>query len=996
MSGTPKTQDQLDTEITNLWPDNTIGLITPAVARTTLFDMVASGAAVTSLSALAGLAIPPGHATVVVADLVQGGTFIWNSANLSMQVANNPGQGIYVAPATDPTGASGAWEKEGLTGINAAGATNISALTNPPLVSDGLTSNVPAFQSLASVLQSANTEMPVPVNISVGSPTVLSLNPTAASGGTLPNPTTHFLKPNQAFYIIQTGPGTIPIGLPIGTPCYIRAGIQGVGGITPTTFTFSLVNNYGPTVGEGPAVNTAGSFTGTFSIVLTGRDVSVTIPPGPYFGGNFGDSIPALSITPNGMTRVRYFGYGATFDTKTSVGVVDSAVDCIVDARTWAIGPNDLVNTTPNDNNQPIGVNGILTLPTAGDAVNYYPGQWLSLFGYNVQDSYNHAVSGPPNCQYHEFKQIISINTGANQLTLDGPTRWVYLSTFPQLFTPHSVFVAGGAASIAPMHPAWDCSVEIFGITWAGEPTVPAARRMIFTGCTSQGFANFAAQTAPALCQTQIYRDHTFGPDGTPGATYMEVDKMLEYLELNNCRSSNQFRIQFTSPSLQVCKIKGLQNCHILGTPRAISVESSPLDSMLVGPFIGVTDVCDVQNSPIKFFDMQARSDDPFDLLTGARSIGPTNDMTLVANWSFSGGIFTRNISSLPGSQGMLWPMIGGKYYMIDAGGIFKANQNMGSPFTILNAYMDGSGNYSIETTLQAVPTRQTSGTVSISNASPGVVTFTGSNLSAGTPVIFPATATVPTPFAVSTPYYVAASPAPTANTFSLAATVGGSAINTTGSGSGITTFVNPLCFRPHPCTSFTGIGNSASSTLVSMNGAIDEPLFSRLNWAFVGKQSTLGGNQAVFQAPNSRAWGYIKTITVTVWQAGTASGTMTITSPGFKQSDNSLSTSNFSAVIDSTTVGTRVITNAAATTSAELGSDSFAFYPDWLAGPMLFAWSTGVTLANSALVTIEVRTDQGVTRFGNMMGAPATPSSGSNLWIYGHSGIRQQFGTSP
>lgn len=37
------------------------------------------------------------------------GQFQWNGANLSAQVAADPEEGIYVAPAIDPTGASGAW-----------------------------------------------------------------------------------------------------------------------------------------------------------------------------------------------------------------------------------------------------------------------------------------------------------------------------------------------------------------------------------------------------------------------------------------------------------------------------------------------------------------------------------------------------------------------------------------------------------------------------------------------------------------------------------------------------------------------------------------------------------------------------------------------------------------------------------------------------------------------------------------------------------------------
>jgi len=42
----------------------------------------------------------------------RGGTFVFNSSNLSAQVTNDPQQGVYVAPSSDTTGASGAWMRQ--------------------------------------------------------------------------------------------------------------------------------------------------------------------------------------------------------------------------------------------------------------------------------------------------------------------------------------------------------------------------------------------------------------------------------------------------------------------------------------------------------------------------------------------------------------------------------------------------------------------------------------------------------------------------------------------------------------------------------------------------------------------------------------------------------------------------------------------------------------------------------------------------------------------
>ena len=60
---------------------------------------------------------------------------------------------------------------------------------------------------------------------------------------------------------------------------------------------------------------------------------------------------------------------------------------------------------------------------------------------------------------------------------------------------------------------------------------------------------------------------------------------------------------------------------------------------------------------------------------------------------------------------------------------------------------------------------------VTISAASPGVVSWASHGLVAGTPVVLSTTGELPTGLVAGTVYYVAASPAPTAGAFSLAAT---------------------------------------------------------------------------------------------------------------------------------------------------------------------------------------------------------------------------------
>lgn len=78
--------------------------------------------------------------------------------------------------------------------------------------------------------------------------------------------------------------------------------------------------------------------------------------------------------------------------------------------------------------------------------------------------------------------------------------------------------------------------------------------------------------------------------------------------------------------------------------------------------------------------------------------------------------------------------------------------------------------------------------TVTITIASPGVVTWTGHTFLANSPVVFTTTGALPTGLTPGTTYYVVS---PVADTFSVSATIGGAAINTSGTQSGTHTGTN-------------------------------------------------------------------------------------------------------------------------------------------------------------------------------------------------------------
>src|ERR1700757_4855286 len=85
-------------------------------------------------------------------------------------------------------------------------------------------------------------------------------------------------------------------------------------------------------------------------------------------------------------------------------------------------------------------------------------------------------------------------------------------------------------------------------------------------------------------------------------------------------------------------------------------------------------------------------------------------------------------------------------------------------------------------TTKQQADGASANATVTVTIASPGVFTDTAHGFSANQPVKFKTTGTLPTGITANTWYYVVS---PTTNTYSVAATAGGAAINTSGTQSG-------------------------------------------------------------------------------------------------------------------------------------------------------------------------------------------------------------------
>jgi len=130
--------------------------------------------------------------------------------------------------------------------------------------------------------------------------------------------------------------------------------------------------------------------------------------------------------------------------------------------------------------------------------------------------------------------------------------------------------------------------------------------------------------------------------------------------------------------------------------------------------------------------------------------------------------LYAKGVISFPITEGMFVPD------RVDPGQIqMRAAQRSCKPFAFKIEWGADCGEESV---------------VTISIASPGVVSWAAHGLVAGTAVTLSTTGALPTGLSVATVYYVSATPTPAAGTFSLSATPGGAAIVTSGTQSGVHT----------------------------------------------------------------------------------------------------------------------------------------------------------------------------------------------------------------
>lgn len=805
-----------------------------------------------------------------------------------------------------------------ITATAAAGSPDVINVANlVPIVGDGVTDNGDAFDSFNLIGKTLGGQtFPTVVTISIAASAVISW-------------TSHLLRVNDALMFTTTG--QLPTGISSGVVYYVISA-----GMTPDSFQISTKNYYfdpniGHLTGEGSPVGTSGSQSGTQSVrVLGAMWQNLMIPPGAYVAGS-------ARLGAN-QRKMRVLAYGVQTDT-LNLGPFNLGINNDFEYNVFAY-----INTA-------IANSSTVTVTTLGDATLFVPNQWICVGALDLQSTFGSSSGFPPNNYYAEYRRIVSINTGSGVITLDEPLRHTYRSTYPKFFTGNAPtghgtgdVAYGGAAIIWGMNSDWDKEIEINGIEYKDtgfENTAAGARSVRFIDCTVNGLGGFT----PTI--SKFYSiDNCYCPVGSvSGAGRIEVDKMVEHIVIRNSYlPSGSLELQSSSPNYLVVENCAMQE--ITGTAKNTEIRNSDINTLTVGPLaFGTSETLTIVNSRITVFQRTLQIADQL--------IASSNQSQCVHNFTFVNGTLKQPIASTKANH---WAVPGRSMYVND---MIQNFTSMGSPFQVLDVYVSSS-NFCIDTTLTAMPVgNSTSSTVTITIATPGVVTWTSNGLSNGTPIVLETTGALPTGLSPGGIVYYVVNVA--TNSFQLSSTVSGPAINTSGSQSGThTAYSNPLHFSTHPCPRVTVIGSSGCSAIEDVsNGPANMPLFS------YAKRRTVGPLEITQNLITPlKVMGTLVSLKINVIRAyngATDPYNLTISGIAF---NSSLIESDLSEIIDLKTAGLRTITPTTATGPGG-SADTIAAFANWLSGDGVYYLANTLapveTFQHFPIVEIEIITDQGL-----------------------------------
>lgn len=282
-----------------------------------------------------------------------------------------------------------------------------------------------------------------------------------------------------------------------------------------------------------------------------------------------------------GLTKVRLWGYGATFTgsgAMPGLGVADTIPGICHKALDNASGCSARINTvSAGATSVTINLTGYSgSLSTL--CSRFTTGKWAVITGFDLQGLYNVPFGYPPNPHFLDYVQIGSTancaSTGA--ISISRPLTYAYLSTWPNFNSGNtSEADQGGPGTIYALDQYWGGEVDLRGFT-----LTDASNQSIYQGRTV-AIKDVTVAGSTCIIPSQ---NETFTMTNVIGSNCdIEVDKLVNSLNYSNTYLR---RLKFQSSSIDTLTWDGgaLAN-DMNGTPKVANISNLTTPTLKLGPY---------------------------------------------------------------------------------------------------------------------------------------------------------------------------------------------------------------------------------------------------------------------------------------------------------------------------------------------------------------------------------------------------------------------------
>jgi hypothetical protein len=302
-----------------------------------------------------------------------------------------------------------------------------------------------------------------------------------------------------------------------------------------------------------------------------------------------------------------------------------------------------------------------VTLVTSSDVSYFSIGTWTVITG--IETNGGSQTGYPPSAQRFEYHQITNIV--GSTLSLDSPLRYSYSATWPTvpLGTGHGLEPSqGGPGRVYALGACWNNTITIqnLEVVDTSNPQYPPSTRNVLLQNLKFNGANRGL--FPSITQSFIAQNCTL--NGPNSGTSCEIDKLIEYCELNNCTG---YLTNVTGGTCYKMVIKNGSNLGVDGCALNMVIDGSTIFSFHMHSGYGRCDSLTITNSTISAADI---------IFAGITGV-PANGSNVGTNYTYLGnGLFRCNRlwaeapqNCIPGYCYVFAYSPGGVYYTVKDGG---------------------------------------------------------------------------------------------------------------------------------------------------------------------------------------------------------------------------------------------------------------------------------------------------------------------------------------